>query len=143
MRSDLVLIMITLSFSTFAGCTSDRGATTPREFVEKYSKAWQQEDVATILSMQQKEESILSDSSAALKKLQEGASSAEETAEVEQSISRRDFAYIAWTHTVYAGDRVHDDHIHVDVMVDDARSEVVLVREGEFLKLPKHPERYH
>ena len=62
--------------------------------------------------------------------------------EIESDIKNRGFGYQAWTKTHYVSEKDHKEHIHVTVDVAGARSEVVLVRDGDSLKISPNPSLY-
>ena len=123
-------------------CSSNRGARTPEEFVTKYSKAWKSGDIEAILAMRSRKPLVEIDLKPGMKKELEEASLADEKDEIEQSIKRRDFEYLAWSHTEYVSHQEHEDHVHVSVRVQDAASSIVLVREGEVLKIHPRPSLF-
>ena len=69
-------------------------------------------------------------------------SAEEEKEELRQDIERGGLEYKAWLRTRYVGERDHGGHIHVDVSVWDASSEIVLVREGGLLKISTRPDSF-
>jgi hypothetical protein len=138
------LMMLSLGLSSLLllglpGCTSNHEARTPQEFIERYSKAWEQGDVDAILSMQKRKDLSPGDVSAEMKQSLERAASEEEKEEIGKAIRQKGLAYIAWTHTEFVSEHSHDDHIHVTVRVDYAVSEVILVREDGLLKIHPNP----
>jgi hypothetical protein len=124
------------------GCSSNKEARTPQEFVAKYSKAWKSGDVETILAMRSHKPLVDIDLKPDMKKELEDASLADEKDEIEQSIKRHDFEYLAWSNTEYVSHQEHEDHIHVSVRVQDAASTIVLVREGEVLRIHPRPSLF-
>jgi hypothetical protein len=141
------LIRIWLVIGTFLvcgcyGCRSKPEPKSPEEFIETYSKAWQGEDVDAILNLQLRPSYADSGGDPALRRTFEDSSKAIERTAIEESIRRHDFAYTAWTKTTFEGARDHGDHIHVDVRIDAAHSEVVLVRNGGLLKIHPNPSRF-
>jgi len=134
--------VFTLLVIGFLGCSSNHEARTPREFIEKYSDAWQREDVDTILNMRVRKKYPDLEIKPDLRKTIEEYWLGHEKEEIEQSIKRRDFSYTAWTKTTYVSEREHDDHIHVDVQIEGARSAVVLVRDGGLLKIHPNPSLF-
>lgn len=131
--------MLALFLAALCACSSNQEARTPQEFVEKYSKAWRNGDVEAIVSMQSRKKLVDVELKPNMKKALEEASIADTKDEIEQSIKSRDFGYLAWTNTEFVSAREHDDHFHVDVSVSGATSSIVLVREGEVLKIHPNP----
>jgi hypothetical protein len=130
---------IALLLSGVFACSSNREARTPQEFVEKYSKAWKSGDADVILAMRSRKRLVDVELKPEMKKALEEASLADEKDEIEQSIKRRDFAYVSWSNTEYVSHQDHEDHIHVSVQVSGVPSSIVLVREGEVLKVHPNP----
>jgi len=123
-------------------CSSNREARTPQEFVAKYSKAWKSGDVESILAMRSQKPLVDIDLKPEMKKELEDASLADEKEEIEQSIKRRDFAYLLWAEAAYVSHEDHQDHIHVSVSVGSAHSTIVLVREGDLLRIHPRPSLF-
>jgi hypothetical protein len=121
-------------------CGQQHEARTAREFVERYTKAWQREDVDAIVAMKydlkkfdiaripQGKEGLLTDYTFG-----------KEKAEVEADIRARGFVYRLSTDLTYVSEQDHGDHIHVRVAQGAARSDIVLVRDGEALKMFPYP----
>ena len=124
------------------GCRSKPEARTPQEFIEMYSKAWQDEDADAIMELRVPQSPVNPGTeSAARITLDDSLKSAERDAIV-QSIKRHDFTYTAWSRTTFEGARDHGDHVHVDVRIDAARSEVVLVRNEGLLRIHPNPSQF-
>jgi hypothetical protein len=128
-----------LLLSGVLACSSNREARTAQEFVEQYSNAWKSEDVDAIVAMRSRKKLVDVELKPNMKKALEEASIADEKDEIEQSIKRRDFGYSSWSNTEYVSGKEHDDHVHVTVRVAGALSSIVLVREGEGLKIHPNP----
>ena len=107
--------------------------------MEKYTKAWKSGDADVILAMRSRKRLVDVELKPEMKKALEEASLADEKDEIEQSIKRRDFAYVSWSNTEYVSHQEHEDHIHVSVQVSGVPSSIVLVREGEVLKVHPNP----
>jgi hypothetical protein len=137
--SHLTLCLFALLLSGVLACSLNREARTPQEFVEKYSKAWKNGDADVILAMRSRKKVVDVDLKPDMKKALESASLADEKDEIEQSIKRRDFAYLSWSNTEYVSHQDHEDHVHVSVRVAGVPSSIVLVREGEALKIHPNP----
>ena len=131
-----------LLLSGVLACSSHREARTAQEFVEKYSKAWKSGDVDAILAMRSRKKLVDIDLKPNMKKAFEEASIGDEKDEIEQSIKRHDFAYVSWSNTEYVSEQEHEGHIHVTVRVAGAPSSIVLVREGEVLKIHPNPSSF-
>ncbi len=139
-RQSLIVLAV-LCFAA-AGCSSHREPKTPREFIERYSAAWRDGDVDQILNMQKSGDSLRTDERPAPSSLPNETALQEAKDRIRESIARKDFSYLAWTNTSYVSEQEHEDHVHVNVRVDAAISEVVLVREGTALKIVNDPGRY-
>ena len=137
--SHLTSCVFALLLSGVLACSSNREARTPQEFVEKYSKAWKNGDAETILAMRSRKKLVDVDLKPDMKKALEEASLTDEKDEIEQSIKRHDFECVSWTNTEYVSHREHEDHVHVSVEVAGVPSSIVLVREGEMLKIHPNP----
>ena len=136
------LILGTFLICAGNGCRSKPEARTPQEFIEMYSKAWQNADPETILDLRvPRAATDLDMNSARMKAFEDSCNTADRDA-IEQSIKRRDFEYTAWSRTTFEGARDHGDHVHVDVRTDAARSEVVLVRREGLLKIHPNPSQF-
>jgi hypothetical protein len=125
-------------------CGRHNEARTAKEFVEQYSAAWQREDVDAIVSMQYDLRRF--DTS----KIPPGKEAAiveygmeKERKRVEADIAARGFAYRAGANLSYVSEQDHGDHIHVRVAIGAARSEIVLVRDGELLKSFPYPSWFN
>lgn len=137
--SRLTSCLFTLLLSGVLACSSNNEARTARKFVEKYSNAWRSGDVDAILAMRSRTKLVDVDLEPNMKKSLEEATTADEKDEIEQSIKRRDFGYLSWSNTEYVSEQEHEDHIHVSVRVTGVPSSIVLVREGEVLKIHPNP----
>ena len=124
------------------GCRSKPEPKSPEEFIGLYSKAWQDEDVDVILSLQLQPDDADRAADPAVRKRVEDSTRTIERAAIEESIKRHDFAFTAWTKTTFERARDDGDHIHVDVRIDGAHSEVVLVRNNGLLKIHPNPSRF-
>jgi len=110
------------------GCTPfERLPRTPREFIERYSRAYEEEDVETILKMTDRIQDQSDDTLRAV---------------IRSDIERKAFNYVAWTHTRYESEKDLGDCIRVEVRVDDAASAVFLVHKGDTLKISQTPSAY-
>jgi len=133
-----------LSFFSMAlmllGCGVKTDCTTAEQFIKSYSRAYQNGDAKAILKMRTGTgllEKLTIDS--ALKEELREYSLEKEKAELEQGLKDDDMWVRAWKSTEYRSERDHGDHIHVDVTVDGIPSAVVLVRDGEFLRIHPRP----
>lgn len=121
-------------------CGRQYEARTAKEFVERYSAAWQSEDADAIVSMHY--DLRLFDAS----KIPPGKEAAvsnyspeQERKNVEAGIAARGFAYRAGINLSYVSEQDHGNHIHVRVAIGAAKSDIVLVRDGELLKSFPYP----
>ena len=137
--SDLTSCFFALFLCGVLSCSSNYEARTAQEFVEKYSKAWKSGDVDAIAAMRSRKKLVDVELKPNMNKALEEASLADEKDEIEQSIKRRDFGYSSWSNTEYVSEQEHENHIHVSVRVAGATSSIVLVREGEVLKIHPNP----
>jgi len=137
--SHVTSCFLALLLSGVLACSSNRDARTPQEFVERYSAAWRSGDVDAIVAMRSRKKLVDVELRPNMNKALEEASLADEKDEIEQSIKRRDFGYSSWSNTEYVSEKGHDDHVHVTVRVAGALSSIVLVREGEGLKIHPNP----
>ena len=140
--ASVVLIILAVSAGIVLVRKNRREATTARDFIEKYSAAYDREDVDTILKMRARPTAPDQDGVDLESKEHPAESLEKEREELERDIERRGFEYQAWKKTRYAGERVHGNHIHVDLEIAGARTEVVLVHEGEILKIRTDPSRF-
>jgi hypothetical protein len=137
--SDVFSSALVLLVCAFSACSPTREARTPQEFVEQYSKAWKSGDVETIMALRLHKKLVDVELKPNMKEALDQASLADEREEIEQSIKRRDFGYVSWSMTEFVSARDHENHVHVDVRVGGANSAIVLVREGELLKIHPNP----
>jgi hypothetical protein len=140
--SHLTSCLFAVLLSGVFACSSNREARTAQGFVEKYSKAWKSGDVDAILAMRSRKKTVDIDLKPNMRKAFEEASIADEKDEIEQSIKRHDFAYLSWSNTEYVSEQEHEDHVRVTVRVAGAPSFIVLVREGEVLKIHPDPNSF-
>lgn len=111
-----------------SGCWPfDNRAKTAKEFVKKYSQAYSQGDVETILKMTDR---IKDQSDDTLR------------AAIQNDIERHGFNFLAWTHTHYQSERDLGKCIKVEVRVDEAVSSIYLVHVGDTLKVSQTPEEF-
>jgi hypothetical protein len=143
MKSSTVLsFALALLICALSACSPAREARTPQEFVEEYSKAWKSGDVETILALRSQKKLVDVGLKPNMKEALDQASLDDEREEIEQSIKRRDFGYVSWSMTEFVSARDHEDHVHVDVRVGGANSAIVLVRDGELLKIHPDPSSF-
>jgi len=140
--NDHLLYCYILLLTGVLACSSSREPRTPREFVERYSQAWKSGDVDAILAMRSRKPLVEVDLRPEMKKELEEASLADEKDEIGQSIKRRDFAYVSWSNTEFDSAEDHQGHVHVSVRVSGVPSTIVLVREGEMLKIHPRPSSF-
>jgi hypothetical protein len=127
----------------YVGCSTNK-AVTAEDFVKMHAKAYRSRDAKAVVEMtlcaedleeasipqqiklelkEQKRDSLIKDLKGQMKL--EG-----------------DMWAQAWGDTRYAGEKDHGDHIHVDVTVGYARSSIVLVRAGKYLKIAPNPSSF-
>ena len=118
-------------------------AATAEEFVEKYSQAWARKDVSTIFKMQASSGIVdLLDISPELKQAIRRYDDEKEKENIRMELKRRGMWGQAWAATLYSRERLHGDHIHVEVTVRGIPSEIVLVRAGRDLKVVSNPSLF-
>ena len=118
-------------------------AGTAREFVEKYAHAWARKDASTIFKMQASSGivdklNIRPELKQAIRRYNDE----KEKEEIRVELKRGGMWVQAWAATRYSKERVHGDHIHVEVMVQGVPSEIVLVYAGEYLKVVTSPSLF-
>ncbi|OGU28086.1 MAG: hypothetical protein A2X66_00240 [Ignavibacteria bacterium GWA2_54_16] len=123
-----------------SSCSQNHEARDAKEFVEKYTNAWKRENVEAIVSMEYdmkkfdasrippgKEATLLNYT---LENV---------TKRVEDDIKSKGFAYRLSSDLKYVSEQHHGDHVHVRVAQGAANADIVLVRDGELLKLFPYP----
>ena len=133
-------LSILLTF--LSACSPPEGVRQPEEFIKVYSAAWEDQDIEAILAMRVRKTFVDRSVPGDLTLPVEEYWYRLEKEEVQASLERHDLFAQAWAATRYERHREHGDHIHVDVLVDGARSSVVLVRVGEFLKIHPDPSSF-
>jgi hypothetical protein len=115
-------------------------AETAQEFVEKYAQAWANKDASTIFKMQVSAQIVDQlDIRPDLKKAIRECNDEKDLQEIRVELKRGGMWYHAWAETRYSKERIHGDHIHVEVTVHDIPSEIVLVHAGKYLKVVTNP----
>lgn len=110
------------------GCMlSSNSPRTGKEFIQKYSHAYQLGDVATLQQMTQARPD---QSDGALR------------SSIENEYAHQGFEYAAWTRTRYLSEVDHGKYIAVQIRVDDAASKIILVRSGDNLKVRQYAEAF-
>jgi hypothetical protein len=103
--------------------------TTAREFIANYSDAMVRKSARRVLAMEA--------DGALMQRFARNAAQREKLArydreqrrgELERLFQKEDIWWKAWCNTRYASERVHDDHLDVEVQVYGAGSQVILVR---------------
>jgi hypothetical protein len=140
--SFLIPTALVLILCSLAACSSNREARTPGEFVEKYSKAWKDGDVDAIMAMRSHKKLVDVELGPNMKEALNQASVDDEREEIEASVKRHRFAYESWSMTEFVSAEDHGDHVHVNVRVGAANSSIVLVREGDLLRIHPHPSLF-
>lgn len=139
-----LLAVVTMSTTLlFSGCGAKTDCTTAKEFIKSYSKAYQNGDAKAILKMRAGI-GILEklEMDPALKEEILNYDLEKEKEELEKSLKDDDMWVRAWKNTEYRSEREHGDHIHVEVTVQGIPSAVVLVRDGEFLRIHPRPSMF-
>lgn len=136
-----ILAVVTMSTTLlFSGCGAKTDCVTAKDFIEAYSKAYQSGDAKAVMKMRAGIGLLEKmDIDPALKEELADYSLEKETKELEESLERDDMWARAWKNTEYRSERAHGGHIHVEVAVNGIPSAVVLVRDGEFLRIHPRP----
>lgn len=123
-----------------AGCGVKTDCTTAQEFVKSYSQAYRDGNVNAVIKMMAPIGVIEKmDIDPALKEELRDYNLEKEKADLEQGFKNGDMWITAWKNTEYKGEREHGDHIHVEVLVNGIPSSIVLVRDGDFLRIHPRP----
>ncbi|MBI5804565.1 hypothetical protein HZA73_00815 [candidate division TA06 bacterium] len=127
-----------------AGCGVKTECSTAEQFIKSYSKAYQNGDAKAILKMRAGI-GILEklEIDPVLKEELRNYDLEKEKKELEKSLKDDDMWVQAWKNTEYQSERDHGDHIHVEVMVQGIPSAIVLVRDGEFLRIHPRPSMFN
>lgn len=132
--------LLLIGLMSFAGCGVKTDCTTAREFVKSYSQAYRDGNAKAVIKMMAPVGIIESmDIDPALKEELRDYNLEKERADLEQGFKNGDMWVTAWKNTEYKSERGHGDHIHVEVLVNGIPSSVVLVRDGEFLRIHPRP----
>jgi hypothetical protein len=131
---------IILAALLLAGCGVKTDCTTARDFIRSYSQAYRDGNVTAIIKMMAPTGIIEKmDIDPVLKEELRDYNLEKEKADLEQGFKNGDMWITAWENTEYKSEREHGDHIHVEVLVNGIPSSVVLVRDGEFLRIHPRP----
>jgi hypothetical protein len=135
---------VLLAALLLAGCGVKTECTTAQEFIKSYSQAHRNGDSKSILKMQAGI-GILEklEMDPALKEELLNYDREREREELEKGLKDDDMWIRAWKNTEYRGERDCGDHIHVDVAVNGIASALVLVRDGEFLRIHPRPSMFN
>lgn len=136
----LLTSLTLLAAVLLAGCGVRTDCTTAKEFIKSYSQAYRDKNVQAIMKMKAGTGVLEKmDIDPALKEELREYSLEKETEELAQGFMQDDMWVRAWKNTEYRSERDHGDHIHVEVTVDGIPTAVVLVRDGEFLRIHPRP----
>ncbi len=136
----MILGMLIFAGLLLSGCGVKTDCTTAQEFVKSYSRAYRNGDVKAVIKMMAPAGVLEKlDIDPALKEELRDYNLEKERADLEQGFKNGDMWITAWKNTEYKSEREHGDHIHVEVLVNGVLSSVVLVREGEFLRIHPRP----
>ena len=133
-------LYILLTALLLAGCGVKTDCTTAQDFIKSYSQAYRDGNVQAILKMRTGTgllEKLTIDP--VLKEELRNYDLEKEKAELEKGLKEDDMWVRAWKNTGYRSEQDHGDHIHVNVAVDGIPSAVVLVRDGDFLRIHPRP----
>ncbi len=138
------LIILLLLLGMAAGCSgADPKIGTAKDFIGAYAEAWRGKNVERILAMSMWVGFADSAQTDPLEKAAiDSAADADERTELEDDLTREGLGYQMWTNTAYESETDHGDHIHVKVTVDQARTDIVLVRDGGTLKIHPNPSSF-
>jgi hypothetical protein len=131
---------VLLAALLLSGCGIKTDCTTAPDFIRTYSQAYRNGNVQAIMKMRAGTgllEKITTDP-VLQEELKEYARDKEEE-ELEQGFKNDDLWVTAWKNTEYKSEQDHGDHIRVEVLVNGIPSSVVLVRDGEFLRIHPRP----
>jgi hypothetical protein len=131
---------VVVLIGVLSSCGHNDEARDAKEFVEKYTNAWKREDVGAIVSMEfdmkkfdvsrippGKELTLLNYSLEGVRK------------RVANDIESKGFAFLLSSDLKYVSEQDHGGHVHVRVARGAAKADIVLVRDGELLKLFPYP----
>ncbi|MDQ7797606.1 MAG: hypothetical protein RDU76_01510 [Candidatus Edwardsbacteria bacterium] len=132
--------LLFIGLAALAGCGVRTDCPTAQEFIKSYSQAYRNGDAKAIIKMRAGIgllEKLGIDP--ALREQIADYTLEKEQQDLEESLERDDLWARAWKDTEYKSQKDHGDHIHVGVLVNGIPSAVVLVREGEFLRIHPRP----
>jgi hypothetical protein len=137
MQKYLLVLLTTL---LLIGCGVKTDCTTAQDFIKSYSQAYRNGDANAIMKMRAGIGLLEKmDIDPVLKEELRNYNLEQERKELEEGLKQDGMWIRAWKNTVCAGEKDHGDHIHVNVTVDGIPSAVVLVRDGEFLRIHPRP----
>lgn len=115
-------------------------ASTPQEFVEKYSDAFKRKSVGDVLKLTADPKTrLLEGIPDDLKKKVLKYSAEKDREQLKKQFKEEDMFYRAWCMTSFYEERPHGDHIHVTVDIQGAKADIILVREDGYLKIHPFP----
>lgn len=127
-----------------AGCGVKTDCTTARDFIKSYARAHQKGYVQAIIKMKAPLGLLEGmDIDPALKEELDGYSLDQEREDLEQGFRDGDRWLTAWKNTEYKSEQDHGDYLRVEVLVGGHPSSVVLVRDGEFLRIHPRPSWFN
>lgn len=134
-----VLVVPLLAFSA---CSSSR-ATTAEEFVQKLAKAHYFRDSKAVAQMTLCAEDLAETSLPVFLQMELCDFKRDSLATSLKLNMKQDAMWSkAWEDTKYVNHEDHQSHIHVEVKVGYAYSNIVLVRVGKYLKLAPNPSSF-
>lgn len=122
-----IFLVLSVLFAMSCGAFSDSSAKTAQEFVQKYSKAYKDENVGAVMKMTE---------------LGKGQTEQSLKDEIINDFKSKGFGYKAWTNTRYVSEEDRDSYIRVKVEVKGAPSSIVLVKREGLLKMVLNPSDY-
>jgi hypothetical protein len=122
-------LALLLALPLLAACSPPVKVTTARAFIANYSDAMLHKSARRVLAMEADGPLMQRFARNAAQREQLGRFDPERRrGELERLFQQEDLWWQAWTQTRYAGERVHGDHLDVEVQVAGAFSQVILVR---------------
>jgi hypothetical protein len=141
MRLNLVIrIPLLLLVLVSAACNRTPQTDTPEEFIAAMRDAYQSKDADDVMELTVDLKLLYgANVPAEFREELEQYNRDREREDLEREFERGGMWARAWSGTRYVSSREHGDHIHVKVEVERVPSEVVLVRQGDSLKLHPRP----
>lgn len=140
-RFAVVLSFLVVPLLGAMSCSPSARPDTPEQFVKAMRKAYQREDVDTIMALTADPtlppKGALSESSDGA-----GYDRGKDRAELKRELEQKGMWYRAWCDTKFVSAREHGDHFHVTVTAASVPTEVVLVRQDGVIKIHPSPSSF-